>query len=376
MITVIFIIITVIYLILIFSFVRGFNKVEVFNLQDINPKSRFSILIPFKNEAKNLPALVDSISKLNYPKHLFEVIFINDNSADDSKQILSALCKKHLRNYVITVIDNERKSKAPKKDAITLGVSKANFEWIVTTDADCLLPKYWLDSFDEFIQNSDSDVIAGPLLYATYNTFLERFQAMDVMSLQGATIGAFGLNNPFMCNGANFAYKATTFETLNGFEGNTNIASGDDIFFLEKAKRKGHKVDYLKSVHAAVISHPEPNWNAVIVQRKRWASKTSATKNTLGRFTALVILLMNAAIACGLVLAMTSVISWKLLLYLFFIKINIDFLLLFKTASFFDTKDALSSYWLACLLYPFFSTYVAIVSMFSTYKWKGEHYSK
>ena len=85
---------------------------------------------------------------------------------------------------------------------------------------------------------------------------------------------------------------------------------------------------------------------------------------------------MNAAIVAALVLAATSIISWKLLVYIAFIKINIDFLLLYKVASFFDTKEALSSYWLACLLYPFFSTYVAIASVFSSYKWKEAQYSK
>jgi hypothetical protein len=37
-----------------------------------------------------------------------------------------------------------------------------------------------------------------------------------------------------LCNGANLAYKKTVFTELNGFQGNENIASGDDIFLFEK----------------------------------------------------------------------------------------------------------------------------------------------
>jgi hypothetical protein len=54
-------------------------------------------------------------------------------------------------------------------------------------------------------------------------------------ALQGATIGSFGLGLGFMCNGANFAYKKSLFESLGGFAGNKNIASGDDVFLLQKA---------------------------------------------------------------------------------------------------------------------------------------------
>ena len=69
------------------------------------------------------------------------------------------------------------------------------------------LPKYWLDSFDEFIQQTHAICIAAPITYQTNPSFLNRFQALDILSLQGATIGGFGINKPFLCNGANFGYK-------------------------------------------------------------------------------------------------------------------------------------------------------------------------
>ena len=74
------------------------------------------------------------------------------------------------------------------------------------------------------------------------------FQQLDFLSLQGATIGSFGIKKPFMCNGANFAYTKAFFKELNGFEGNENIASGDDVFLLQKAiQRDKNDVDFLKS---------------------------------------------------------------------------------------------------------------------------------
>jgi hypothetical protein len=47
-------------------------------------------------------------------------------------------------------------------------------------------------------------MIAGAVTY-TCGSFYN-FQQLDIASLQGATIGGFGINKGFMCNGANFAY--------------------------------------------------------------------------------------------------------------------------------------------------------------------------
>ncbi len=53
--TIILLLITIAYLFLIGSFVIGFDRVKPYNLTDIEPKTSFSIIIPFKDEAENLP---------------------------------------------------------------------------------------------------------------------------------------------------------------------------------------------------------------------------------------------------------------------------------------------------------------------------------
>jgi hypothetical protein len=52
-------------------------------------------------------------------------------------------------------------------------------------------------------------------------------------SLQGTTIGSFGIGKGFICNGAN--NLKSLFEKLNGFEGNDSIANGDDVFFIAES---------------------------------------------------------------------------------------------------------------------------------------------
>lgn len=377
--TISIVIITLLYLVLITSLIYGFNKVKNFTLEDIAAKTKFSVLIPFRNEAKKLPLLLKSISELNYPKDHFEIIFIDDDSIDNSVELIQnySLSNQDFSKCNTSIIPNSRKTNAPKKDAITKAIEMAKHHWIVTTDADCILPKYWLDSFDCFIQNNNAKLIVAPVTYTTNHKFLNRFQLLDFLSLQGSTIGGFGIKNPFLCNGANLAYEKVFFKDLNGFDGNTQIASGDDIFMLEKAiKQAPQQVHYLKNLNAAVYTAPQHTLKNLLAQRVRWAAKTSSYKNGFGKITGSCVLLMNAALICSVVFAFLNLISTTFLAYIFVIKFSIDFLLIFKTARFFNQEQYLPSYFLASLIYPFFNVYVAFASVFKGYKWKGRAYSK
>ncbi|MDG1728308.1 MAG: glycosyltransferase [Algibacter sp.] len=374
--------ITIIYLLLVGSFIFGFDKVSIFKLKDIPAKTKFSVVIPFRNEAENLPDLLDTIATLNYPKHLFEIILVDDASVDDSVEIIQKVLDSKQGGFdfdkpEIVVISNERKTNSPKKDAITSAIKISKYDWIITTDADCQLPLFWLDSFDEYIQKSNAVCIAAPVTYSNTSSFLNRFQILDLLSLQGATIGGFGLKKPFLCNGANLAYKKRIFKEVNGFEGNNNIASGDDIFLLEKITKKyPQQLQYLKCAQAIISTKPQPTWRNLMSQRIRWAAKTSAYNNGLGKLTGLVVLLMNALILIGLVLSIIGVINFKTFFYIIFIKFNIDFFLIYKSASFFNQKEILKSYILGFLFYPIFSVYIACISSFYGYKWKGRDFKK
>jgi len=378
--------ITVLYLILIAGFAFGFDKVKLFNLMDVTPKTTFSVIVPFRNEAENLPELLTTIQALNYPKHLFEVILVNDASSDDSVKIIEKTMgtsevliqtKSENTTINITLLENKNTSKAPKKEAITTAINAAKHEWIITTDADCFVPKFWLDSFDEFIQKTDAKSVVAPVTYTDENTFLNRFQLLDFYSLQGATIGGFGLGKPFLCNGANFAYTKSVFNTLNGFEGNTNISSGDDIFLLEKIIRKHpNNVHYLKCEKAIVYTKPQPTWQQLIEQRVRWAAKTSAYNNWFGKVIALVVFLTNFLIIFLPILAALNAFNIKIWVYILVIKLHIDFLLLYKTSAFFNKRRAFKSFLTSFFLYPFLTNYIILRSVFKGYQWKGRDFKK
>jgi len=373
--TLIFFIIIIIYAAFIGFISYGFKKVPYFETVGLAPKTNFSIIVPFRNEAQNLPELLHSFSQLDYPRNQFEILFVNDSSEDNSVEIIKEF---PVLTFNCRIIDNVRTTDSPKKDAISTAINLIENEWIVTTDADCFVNQNWLKSLDNYVQIYNPEMVVGAVSFLSDDSFLSQFQQLDMMSLQGATIGSFGIGKPFMCNGANLAYTKKLFESLNGFDGNSKIASGDDVFLLQKAvadKTIGsEKVHYLKSDEAVVLTKPLDDWKAVFHQRARWASKTSSYKNNFGKILAVVVFAGNLAITLSFFLTLFSLFSFWNWYLLFAIKILVDFTILYQTGRFLKPR-AIKFFFLINLFYPFFSTAVAIYSLFGKYEWKGRRFN-
>jgi hypothetical protein len=214
-------------------------------------------------------------------------------------------------------------------------------------------------------------MIAGAVTYNCRNLFLHHFQQLDLASLQGATIGSFGIKKGFMCNGANFAYTKSFFQELNGFNGNDGIASGDDVFLLQKAIAQSlEKVHYLKSKNNIVITKPLNDLKSLFYQRVRWASKTSSYQSPFGKGLGLLVFMGNLCLILGISFWALNMISFQSVLFLLLLKFPVDTVLIYKTNHFLNKSKA-HYLILSSLFYPFFSVSVALYSLFGKYEWKG-----
>ena len=370
------ILISILYVVLIIAFTIGFNKIDLVNHTNTTPKNSFSIVIPFRNEAPNLTHLLNSLLAINYPNKLFEILLVNDDSNDNFKQIIE-IFKQQNPTLNSTLINNKTSSNSPKKDAITCAINQSKFEWIVTTDADCIVPQNWLQLFNQQIEEKQPLFISAPVKFKKQNTLLYHFQNLNFTSLIGSTIGSFGIGNPIMCNGANLCYKKEAFFEVKGFEGNSIIASGDDVFLLEKINNVfPTKTCYLKSDEAIVQTNSEHNLSSFLNQQIRWASKSTAYNNIFSKFIGLIILGMNLTIIVLLFLTILNPLFLKYLLMITIQKLLIDFLLIYKTSLFLKNTNSLKYIIFISILYPFFIVYIGFLSLFKSYEWKGRNFSK
>jgi glycosyltransferase involved in cell wall biosynthesis len=119
--------------VLLFSLVNITNKKVS---ASISPK-RFSILVAFRDEEVHLPALIESLQLLEYPKEQYEIILVNDHSTDASENLVTQFEKSSINVKLLQL----KEGLFGKKAALQLAIEQAQFEYIITTDADCIVPK-------------------------------------------------------------------------------------------------------------------------------------------------------------------------------------------------------------------------------------------
>ena len=359
----------------------AWTSIPVFTGSDAIPSTFISVIIPARNEEKSLPDLLNALLNQAYPSHLFEVLVIDDFSADGTAEVVRSFSKDNFR--IISLAEYAGNNlNSYKKKAIELGIAQSRGQLIITTDADCYMSENWLRTVAQFYESTKPELIVMPVAMDCSNRFLEIFQALDFMSLQGITGAAVYRNSLSMCNGANLAYTKKAFDAVNGFEGIDAIASGDDMLLMNKIRNFfPGKISYLKSPEVIVHTQPMYTWNEFLNQRIRWASKADKYDDKKMFPVLLVVYLFNLFF---LIIPIISIFDhryyevagvtlslfhyWLILLAL---KIIAELYFLLPVAGFFRKASLL---WLFPLAQPFHILYIIVagwLGKFSTYQWKG-----
>ncbi|TWI83149.1 cellulose synthase/poly-beta-1,6-N-acetylglucosamine synthase-like glycosyltransferase [Lacibacter cauensis] len=333
------------------------------------PSTRFSIIIPARNEEQNINACLQSIAQLNYPNELFEVIVMDDFSTDAT--VATAQQFPFVKVLELKTLLNE-KINSYKKKAIELGIVASTGDYIVTTDADCIVPENWLYNFAFIIQQKPTVFIAAPVAMKEERSAIKVFQSLDFLSLQGITAASVGAGFHSMCNGANLCYSKEAFYKVDGFKGVDHIASGDDMLLMHKLYNQyPNEVHYCKAADSIVLTEPVETVAAFFRQRIRWASKADKYDDKRIFVVLLLVYLLNVWL---LVLAISCFFisnNLQLLLLALGIKTIAELFFLFPVARFFQKQQLLVWFPLA---QPFHIVYTVIagwLGKFGNYEWKG-----
>ena len=246
--------------------------------------SQFSILISCRNEIDNLPNLLESIENQTFKPD--EVIFVDDNSTAETYNFLINYSKKY--NY-IKVIKNSGKG---KKSALIEAAKIATSEYLLFTDADCILNKNHCQLASEYLSKNNSDMLLGAVDITDEKGIFNIIEKIEFSSLQAITAYTAILNNPIMCNGANLIARRTKYlQYIDKI--NKNIASGDDMFMLHALKKNKAKINYLYDSNYIIKTKGTNSLKKFITQRTRWAAKSINYKDITTILIALLVTIIN-----------------------------------------------------------------------------------
>lgn len=364
-----FLVMTLTYGLLIGSFKKSWEELPTCSAANSIPSEAFptvSILIPARNEEKNIGPLLDALEQQDFPREKLEIIVIDDHSEDQTATIARSFSK-------VQVLElREDSINSYKKKALEKGIANAQGELIVCTDADCIPPRKWLSEVVRNYRDREAAFVAAPVVLINDGSLLGRFQTLDFLVLQGITGAGIQQGNLPMANGANMAYPKKVFEEVEGYRGVDKLASGDDFFLVHKiAERYPGKIIFVKSPDAIVKTAALPRWKDFIQQRIRWASKSASYKEI--RITAVL----------GGVWLYNALFLWAILGAIFDWRFAVIFLLawLFKTlvewpfvrvvAKFFQVPITLTSFFFFQPLHIFYTVSTGLLSLTGSYEWKG-----
>ena len=363
-------ILTILYALLLVAYRYWFYKLKIFRpSNEVTENINFTIVIPARNEADNIKACVDSILAQDYPFDAYEIIVVDDFSEDDTAAIVKSIGLNHSNVHLLSLADyyKPEEMNSFKKKAIEKAVSHAKGDWIVTTDADCIIPKHWLQLYNAYIQKYQPVFVAAPVMFIKERGILNEFQLLDFLALQGITAAAVGAGKHSMSNGANLAFEKSAFIAVGGYQGVDQIASGDDMFLMHKMKvTLSNRIGYLFHPGAIVLTKAISNWKQFMMQRIRWSSKARYYDDNSIFWVLLLVYLYNLSLLIALLAG-----AYYTLLISILCKITLELFFLTPVSRFYKMSTELLYFPLFQPLHIIYTLMAGFFGQVKTYTWKG-----
>lgn len=334
----------------------------------IEPLLKVSVIVAARNEEKSIAGLLGDLAAQHYPTAMIEVVVIDDHSTDKTAEIVTDfIAKQKLSGFIL--IKNE--DGVGKKAALARGVGKSTGDLILSTDADCRMGLEWISAMASYFQDDKKVMIFGPVSCFPQKGLLNRFQSLEFSGLMASGAGAGRAGQPFICNGANLAYRKSAFMQVNGYVGNEKFISGDDVFLMHKMKKEfGNKaIGFAPDKKALVQTYPARGLRAFFKQRIRWASKTKGYKDNLSAVAATAVFSFNLFITATFFAGFCYPELFLLFAGVILLKSLIDLPLMWGVTGFNHQRQLMYWYLPFQVIYPFYVVVAGGLSLIPRKRW-------
>ena len=191
---------------------------------------KYSFIIPIYNRPEELDELLNSLVSQTYEGD-FEVVVIEDGSTITSEQI----CKKYQNDLLITYLS---KPNTGPGDSRNYGMQRAQHDYFLILDSDCILPSHYLEAVDDFLQAHYVDCFGGSDTATDDFTDIQKAINYTMTSLltTGGIRGSQKRIQRFEPRSFNMGLSRKAFEATGGFG---KIHPGEDPDLVIRLWEKG-----------------------------------------------------------------------------------------------------------------------------------------
>lgn len=213
-----------------------------------------SVIVPARNEERNLPRLLPSLLGQHYPR--YEVIVVDDQSDDDTPRILAEFAQQDKRLGVIRGGELPRaEGWLGKPYAMHQGAQTAKGDWLLFTDADTVHDPLSLSSSVAYAMRHSVDLLS-------IFPFYELITPAERMIMPVAFMGIFNLyppdkvndphNKAAIANGQYLLIRREVYEQVGGIE-RVKGQVVEDLEFARAVKGDGHRLYIVGGQHLMTV---------------------------------------------------------------------------------------------------------------------------
>lgn len=194
---------------------------------------QISVIVPVRNGARTIPALLRSLEEQTLPRERFEVIVVDNGSSDDTAEVAASLGAKVVQEPI-----------ANRSRARNRGAAAAATDVYAFTDADCVAHPGWLEALLGCAPAAP--LVAGEVKLRVSDppNAIERFEALWRFGQKTWVEQGWAAT-------ANLLVHAAAFEAIGGFDASWRHI-GEDADFCLRARDAGYSLSYCPD---AVVDH-------------------------------------------------------------------------------------------------------------------------
>ncbi len=195
----------------------------------------YSIIIPVYNRPEELDELLASLMVQNYKD--FEVIVVEDGSANKADAVV-AKYGNQLR------IQYHYKPNTGPGDSRNFGFSKAEGDFLIVFDSDCIVPPNYLQIVHNRLQETKIDAFGGPDASMPEFSNIQKAINFSMTSLL-STGGIRGKKNrigTYQARSFNMGFSRQVYESTGGF---SNLRVSEDIDLSIRIHQKGFNLELI-----------------------------------------------------------------------------------------------------------------------------------
>ena len=214
-----------------------------------------SIVIPAKNEEKNISLCINAIKKIDYPSNKYEIIVIDNGSTDSTKKIASKLGARVFADETGTIAALRNK-----------GVYESKGDIIAFVDADVIVASSWLKHALIHFQNKNVVCVGSSPGIRVNPTWVEKIRYLAIESQPEVWIAKW------LCS-MNMVIRKKVFEEINGFD--ERLITCEDVDLCYRIGMKNNNYIIIRDKKIKAIHIGEAKTLLELFRKERWRATSN-----------------------------------------------------------------------------------------------------